>query len=168
MSHNCTISHSHLSSGQGHSPRYNLSTESPGPKHLLNPSISFSLPPQPPSSFPKLTRQPLSLSFAPRLPPLQLILKHQPDYAIPLHKSFNSFLLFLRIKTTCKITQHIMSVAFQASISQFILHFFPKRMQSLTKNWHILPGITICLCWIPVHFSNGLFWCVLVTRVSAS
>lgn len=117
---------------------------------------------------PKLTRQPLSLSFVPRLPPLQLILKHQPDYAIPLRKSFNSFLLFLRIKTTCKITQHVMSVAFQASISQFILHFFPKRMQSLTKNWHILPGITICLCWIPVHFSNGLFWCVLVTRVSAS
>lgn len=47
---------------------------------------------------PKLTRQPLSLSFAPRLPPLQLILKHQPDYAIPLHKSFNSFLFISQDK----------------------------------------------------------------------
>ena len=46
--------------------------------------------------------QPLILSFASRVPPLQFIQKHKSDCVTPLCKSFNSFSIFLTIKWLSK------------------------------------------------------------------
>ena len=65
---------------------------------------------------------------------------------------------------TFTITQDSIPAAFQASFSW---SFFPKCMHSLAKPLHILPGIPIYLCWIHVHFSNGVFSWALVMWVQA-
>lgn len=136
--------------GQGHNPRNDFITQSPGPKHLvLQPSPSLHLHNHLHLS---LMQQPLILILPPGFLLFQFILMCKPDSATPLCKPFNTVHLFHRIKWLSKS----LKTSYLQPLSFFLI-VLPSNVHSLANHTH-LDWNSYLFMLDSCPFSNGVFF----------